>query len=266
MADVRAIHQFAHGAVHRDGVGDRRHGADHVGAVGLGAIEAAHPRSVDLALVLVEPLAVGLPEVEHGPRDRLAAQPPHRAGDEAGNSGRALGHVAAMRDRGRIGHVERSLNRARGRFARPAMVDRIDQHAHAQHVRGEDEFLPLLRAQLAGAGEPIDRGRPFGLGRLDVAHEPVEVLDQGLHDLPQARIGNVLPALQRDIGQVVFGHIGHGCLLESGFLGFLSRDFYNTPPETNSRRAWLGASPERPRRTRLLRRDGDPAYFAFSKG
>ena len=52
-------------------------------------------------------------------------------------------------------------------------------------------------------------------GRLDVAHEAVQVLDQRLHDLPQARIGNVLPALERDVGQVVFGHVGHGCLLQS---------------------------------------------------
>ena len=101
------------------------------------------------------------------------------------------------------------------RSARPAMIDRVDQHAHAEHVRGEDEFLPLLRAQLAGAGEPIDRDRPFRLRRLDVAHEAVEMLDQGLHDLAQARIGNVLPALQRDVGQVVFGYVGHGHLLES---------------------------------------------------
>src|SRR5262249_16544744 len=94
-----------------------------------------------------------------------------------------------------------------------AMIDRVHHHAHAQHVRGEDEFLPLLRAQLAGTGEPIDRRRPFGLGRLDVAHEAVQMLYQRLHDLSQARIGDVLPPLHRDIGQIVFGHVGHGWLL-----------------------------------------------------
>ncbi len=31
--------------------------------------------------------------------------------------------------------------------------------------------------------EEADRLRPFGLGRLDVAHEGVEVLDEGLHHL-----------------------------------------------------------------------------------
>jgi hypothetical protein len=35
------------------------------------------------------------------------------------------------------------------------------------------------------------------------------MLDQGLHDLPQAWIRNVLPAIERDIGQIFFGHVGH---------------------------------------------------------
>jgi hypothetical protein len=70
----------------------------------------------------------------------------------------------------------------------------------------------------------VDPGRPFRLRRLDIAHEAVEMLDQRLHDLPQARIGNVLPALKHHIGEVVFGHIGHGCLLESVLLELFSRD------------------------------------------
>ena len=53
------------------------------------------------------------------------------------------------------------------------------------------------------------------LRRLDVAHEAVQVLDQRLHDLAQARIGDVLPALQRHVGEVVFGYVGHGHLLEA---------------------------------------------------
>jgi hypothetical protein len=68
------------------------------------------------------------------------------------------------------------------------------------------KFLPLLRAHLSGAGQPVDRGRPFRLRRLDVAHEAGEMLDQRLRDLPQARIGNVLPALKHHIRAVVFGH------------------------------------------------------------
>ena len=33
VANIGALHQLAHGAVHRDGVGDRRDGADGVAAV-----------------------------------------------------------------------------------------------------------------------------------------------------------------------------------------------------------------------------------------
>src|SRR5262245_17702497 len=35
VADIGALHQLAHGAVHRDGIGDRRDGADDVAAVAL---------------------------------------------------------------------------------------------------------------------------------------------------------------------------------------------------------------------------------------
>jgi hypothetical protein len=53
-----ALHQLADGAVHRDGVGDRRDGADGVAAVALRAVEPAHPWAADVALGLVMPLAV----------------------------------------------------------------------------------------------------------------------------------------------------------------------------------------------------------------
>jgi hypothetical protein len=98
------------------------------------------------------------------------------------------------------------------------MIDRVDQHADPEHVRGQDELLPLGRAQLPGAREPVDRGCPFRLGRLDVADEPVQMPDQRLHDLPQTRVGDILPALERDVGEIVLGHIGHGWLLNSRTL------------------------------------------------
>ena len=159
------------------------------------------------------------------PATRLAVETAHRATNEAGNTRAALGHVAAVRNRGGVRHVERPFHCARRCGAGPAMIDRIHQHAHAQHVGGHDEFLPLARAHLPGAGQPVDRGCPFRLRRLDFVHEAVEMLDQRLHDLPQARIGNVLPALKHHIGEVVFGHIGHGCLLESVLLELFSSNY-----------------------------------------
>ena len=122
------------GAVHRDGIADRGYGPYGVGAVGLRVIEPAHPRFLRVALVLVEALAIGLPEIEQRARDRLPVEAAHRASNEAGNTRAALGHVAAVRNRGGVRHVERPFHCARRRLAGLAMIDRIDQHAHAQHV------------------------------------------------------------------------------------------------------------------------------------
>src|ERR1700674_2613029 len=74
MADLRALHQLADGAVHRDRVADRRDRADQERAVRLRAKNAAHPRALDVALRLVEPLAVGLPYVERCALDRLGVR------------------------------------------------------------------------------------------------------------------------------------------------------------------------------------------------
>ena len=227
VADVGAVHQLADRAVHGDRVADRRHRADRIGAVALRAVEAAHPRLGRAALVLVEALAVGLPEIEVSAGNRLAAKTPHGAGDEARNAGRALRHVAAMGDFRRIGNMERPLDRARRRAGVQAVVDRVHQHAHAEHVGHQDEFLAFAGAQMTGTGEEVDRREPLGVGRLDLAHERMQVLDGGAHDLPQPRVGNGGPALADDVGEVLFGHIRHGCLPDSGDV-LWSRS--NVPP------------------------------------
>src|SRR5690349_3814907 len=126
VADFGALHQLADGPVHRDGIVDRRDGADGVAAVALRAVEPAHPWAADVALVLVKPISVGLPEIEHGARYRLAVEVLDRAGHEAGHPRRPLRHVTAVRDWRRVGHVERPFDRAWGCSARTAMIDRID--------------------------------------------------------------------------------------------------------------------------------------------
>src|SRR5262245_1778333 len=72
MADVGSFHELPDGSVHRDGVGDWRDRPDYIAAVGLRAVEATHPRPFHIALVLVKAFAVGLPQIEHRPRDWLA--------------------------------------------------------------------------------------------------------------------------------------------------------------------------------------------------
>jgi len=92
------------------------------------------------------------------------------------------------------------------------VIDAVHQHAHPEHVGSEDELLALVRTQLAGAGEPVDGGHPFLLGRLDLAHEGMQMRDQRAHDMAQPRVGNGLPALAHDIGQVRLGHEWHDIL------------------------------------------------------
>jgi hypothetical protein len=108
--------------------------------------------------------------------------------------------------------VERPLHRRRRRAARQAVVDGIYQHGDAEHVRRQDEFLALVVAHLAGAGQPVDGGEPFRLRRLDLADEGVEVLDKRRHHLPEPRVRDVLPALQRNLSEVLFGHVCHRSL------------------------------------------------------
>jgi hypothetical protein len=107
-----------------------------------------------------------------------------------------------------------ALHRRRGRRAEGAVIDGIHQHADAEHVGCQDELLALGIADLADAGEPVDGGKPFLRGGFDIAHETVKMLHQRHHDLAQARIGDLAPALNGQIGQIFFGYESHGRSLE----------------------------------------------------
>ncbi|MNE82114.1 hypothetical protein D3C80_1788110 [compost metagenome] len=72
------------------------------------------------------------------------------------------------------------------------MIDGVDQHRQADHIGKQDEFLthqPI--ALLPGLGEEADAFEPFGFGQLHLAGEGVQVADQALHHLAQARIGRI---------------------------------------------------------------------------
>jgi hypothetical protein len=141
-------------------------------------IEAAHPRFFGAFLRLVESFAVGLPQVEHRAGNRLAVEAAHCAGDEGRNARRALRHVAAVGNLGCVGDMEWSFDGGRRCAGLEAIVDRVDQHAHAHDVGKQDDFLPLLVGHLSAAGDEVDRLEPLGAGRLDVAHERMQMLDE----------------------------------------------------------------------------------------
>src|SRR3954447_4350578 len=45
------------------------------------------------------------------------------------------------------------------------VVDRVDEHGDTEDVGQQDELLPLLRADLTGPRQEVDRDLPFGLGQ-----------------------------------------------------------------------------------------------------
>jgi hypothetical protein len=92
------------------------------------------------------------------------------------------------------------------------MIDAVDQHADADDVGRQDEFLPLVVRHFSRARQPFDRRHPFLLGRLDIADEGMQMLDHRLHDLAESWIGHRLPAIEHDVGDITFGNVGHDVL------------------------------------------------------
>ena len=135
-------------------------------------------------LRVIKALAVGLPDVERRARDRLTAETSDRADNVAKLARGALRDIPAVSQIRRVMDVERAGYGRRRRSAGQAMVDTVHQHADADDVGGQDEFLPLVGREFSGAGQPFDGGHPFLLGRLDVPDERMQVRDQRLHDLP----------------------------------------------------------------------------------
>jgi nucleotide-binding universal stress UspA family protein len=105
--------------------------------------------------------------------------------------------------------VERAEDRGLGAALRLVVVHRHGEHRQAQHVGQQDEFLPLVVALLAGAGEEVDALEPLGLGQLHLAREGVQVLHQAGHDLLQPRIGRVGEPGHDGLGDVVLGEVAH---------------------------------------------------------
>ena len=98
-----------------------------------------------------------------------------------------------------------------------AVVDEVDQHRHAERVRHQDELLALVVAPVADLGEEFHPGEPFLLGRPHLAHEGVQVLDEALHHLLEARVLGPLEPAQHFRRQGLLVEIldRHGRLLMS---------------------------------------------------
>jgi hypothetical protein len=84
------------------------------------------------------------------------------------------------------------------------MIDRVHQHGDAERVRQQDEFLALVVAHMAGAGEKIDAVFPFLLGRAYLTYEGMQVPHQSFADFPDARSGCARDPLEYRVGDGVF--------------------------------------------------------------
>ena len=104
-------------------------------------------------------------------------------------------------------HEKRPEHRGLGRRPGTAVIDRIDQHRHAEHIGEQDELLALVVALLPGGGEELDRFEPFLLGQFDFAHEVVQMPDQALHDPAKARVGVIGKARDHRVGQLGFNFV-----------------------------------------------------------
>ncbi len=189
VADLRPRDEVADRPVHRDGVALGRDRAQAVAAVLAGRVLGAQPCLVDVGdLRLVGALGVGLPDVQHGADDGCAVQVPDHAGEVQRRAGHAVGHVPAVAELGGALDVEGPQHRRRGGRRVEPVVHLDDEHRQTQHVRGEDELLPLLVADLPGAGQPLHGRHPLRLGQPHLPGEVVQMAHQGGHEFGQPRV------------------------------------------------------------------------------
>ncbi len=93
-----------------------------------------------------------------------------------------------------------SHHRRRRRASGKPVVDRVDQHADAEHVGEENEFVPLFGRELPRLREPVHGGQPLVLLQVHFADKAVQMLDERLHDLTEPRRVARFPAFQGKIG------------------------------------------------------------------
>ena len=154
-------------------------------------------------LVLVEPLRIGLPGLDHRPGDRPAVEIDHPAGDGERLADPVERDVGAERQARRIRPVERPAHRV-GRCARrTAGVDLLDQRGDAEQVRKQGPFLALVVAGMADLRQELDRPAPFRRGRPGLADDAVQVRDRGHQKIRQRTAGPLGQPLRNQLGGIV---------------------------------------------------------------
>src|SRR3954466_3065746 len=93
------------------------------------------------------------------------------------------------------------------------MIDRVDQHRHAERIREKDELLALVVAHLPGAGQKFDPLHPLLEARLDLPDERMKMTHERIADLPYARIRRCRNAPERSRGDRELIELAHVLLL-----------------------------------------------------
>ncbi|MNF85449.1 hypothetical protein D3C84_678420 [compost metagenome] len=189
---VAGLQQAAHRAIGGDRVAHRNDGADGEAPFFVGAVAATQVgQRLDRVLPRVHAVLGGLPDIQDGAGDGLAAGIQHPAEHQRGLA-RGEGHVLPMAALRHAGDIERPEHRGLGGGLTGAVVDGVHQHGQAEHIRQQDEFLAHdAIAHLSGVGEKADAVQPFVLGQLHLAGEGVQVAHQALQNLAQARVGGI---------------------------------------------------------------------------
>ena len=168
-----------------------------------------------LLLHVVKAVVIGLPYFQRGAGHRLAVQSRDAPQHHHRLALAVLADIGAQRVMGRIGDIERAEDGVRRGGAGAAMVDGVDQHRYAQHVRQQDVFLAPVRAHLACFRQEFDCGQPFLVRGFDFLDGGVQVAHQGAHDLAQTRADVGAHAGVDDLGGTGFVKIA-GCVLLPG--------------------------------------------------
>ena len=174
--------------VERDRVRHGTDGADLVGAVVVGRVDATQVlRRLDAWLLHgVEAGGGVLPAVQRRPGERRPGIVGDRAADHHAITVVIVDeHRLAARPRRRARHVERPEHGVLGGALGAAVGDELDQRRHPEGVGQEDELLARVVALLAGGGEELDACEPLVALQPDLLDERVQMADGGLADLAQ---------------------------------------------------------------------------------
>ena len=133
----RRLDQLADRSVGRDRIAARQDGPERKPAVVIGDEAGTQRRPLRLVgrlLRIVEPVIVGMPDIDFGIRERLAFEIGDAAADEHRLPADAGRDIRAMRHRLVFADIEWTKHRRLGRAFAFAVIYGIDQHRDAEHV------------------------------------------------------------------------------------------------------------------------------------